>query len=48
MRYNTLVILWKQFVHIAIFFLIISYFFFRGQDYFSPYFCENFNILKNL
>lgn len=48
MRDNTSVMLRKQFEHIALFFLIISYFLLKGHDKFSLYFCENFNILKNL
>ena len=48
MRDNTSFIQRKQFGHIALFLLIISYFLFKGHDKFSFYFCENFNILKNL
>ena len=48
MRDNTLVIPGKQFEHIALFFLIISYFLLKGHDKFSLYFCENFNKLNYL
>ena len=48
MRDNTSVILRKQFEHIALFFLIISYFFLTTDIEFSLYFCENFNKLKHL
>ena len=48
MRENTSVILRKQFEHIALFFLIISYFLLKGHDKFSLYFSQNFNKLKHL
>ena len=48
MRDNILIILGKQFSHKAIFFLIISYFFFKADKKFSLYFCKNFNKLKHL
>jgi len=48
MRDNTSVIQRKPFGHIALFFLIISYFFFKTDKEFSLYFCKNFNKLKHL
>jgi len=48
MRDNTSVIQRKQFGRIALFFLIISYFLLKKYDYFSSYFCKNFNKLKHL
>ena len=48
MRDNTSFIQSKQFGHIALFLLIISYFLLKGHDKFSLYFCQNFNKLNYL